>query len=282
MEKFLTDRICLVTGGAQGVGWAISQALADYGAHVFVCDISLESLKRAHEELQTLPWADQITLSLCDVTQLEDIKKWISNIYRQHGRIDVLINNAIFVRWTNLADMSVLEAEQIMRVGYNGMLYTIKTVLPFMHKNGSGHIINMGSSAGSIFVAGPSAAYSAVKSAINAFTQILQIELKDSPVHVTLLRPNSIAGTEFFSEHVTPERLPRLGDFFPYLTPPDIAKTVIQILKKPKLIVDIPGYIRFFYIFFAFAPRLMRLLMTFGGSMRRDLGAVTWEYKSKD
>jgi len=282
VENFLKGQVCLVTGGAQGIGWAISQALADHGAQVFTCDISKESLARAAEELTTLPWADRITLSRCDVTARAEIEGWITKVYGQTGRIDVLVNNAAFVKWNDVAEMTVQEAICTMEVGYNGTVYGVKAVLPLMQAAGRGHIVNMGSSAGGIFIGGASAAYAAVKAAIDGYTQTLQIELKDSPVNVTLVRLATVAGTDFFGKHVAPSRLPRMGDFMSYLTPPQVAEGVVRAIHKRRAVLHMPRYLALFYLAFALAPGLLRRLTAVGGGGRRDYGQVEWRYPLKD
>jgi NAD(P)-dependent dehydrogenase (short-subunit alcohol dehydrogenase family) len=278
MDKFLTDCVCLVTGGAQGIGWAISQALADHGGQVYACDISDENLARATHELESLPWADRITLTRCDVAKRAEIEGWIAEIHRQTGRIDVLVNNAAFVRWEDVMEMSVEDAVRTMEVGYNGMVYGIKSVLPLMQAAGRGHIVNMGSSAGRVLVGSASAAYAAVKAAIDGYTQTLQVELRGSPVHATLVRPATVAGTDFFRKHVPSSRMPRLGDFVPYVTPPQVALSIVRAIRTWRAIVDIPRYLHLFYFFFAVAPGMFRRLITIGGSGQRDYGQVQWRY----
>jgi NAD(P)-dependent dehydrogenase (short-subunit alcohol dehydrogenase family) len=282
MDKFLTDQVCLVTGGAQGIGWAISQALADHGAQVYVCDISQESLAHATEEVARSPWADQITLARCDVTDRAQVEDWITNIHTQTGRIDVLVNNAAFVDWRSVMDMPVESAERTMRVGYDGMVYGIKAVLPLMLSAGRGHIVNMGSSIGRVFASGPSAAYASVKAAIDGYTQMLQIELKGTPVHVTLVLPSAVAGTSFFRQHVSSSKMPRMGDFLPYVTPPQVAASVLRAIRERRKIVNIPGYLRLIYLLFALAPGAVRWLSSRGGSGQRDYGQVEWQYRSKN
>ena len=281
MEKFLTDHVCLVTGGAQGLGWAISLALADHGASVYACDVSEENLARAGQELASLPWADRITLSQCDVAERPEIEGWIAQVHQSTGRVDVLVNNAAFVCWEDVADMSVEDAIRTMRVGYDGMVYGIKAVLPLMQAAGRGHIINLGSSAGRVFAGSSSAAYSAAKAAIGGYTQILQSELKGSPIHATLVRPATITGTDFFRKHVPSTRMPRLADFLPYVTPPQVATAVVRAIRDRRAILDIPGYLHVFYLLFDLAPRLMGRLMTMGGSARRDYGNVEWSYATE-
>jgi NADP-dependent 3-hydroxy acid dehydrogenase YdfG len=169
-----------------------------------------------------------------------------------------------------------------MRVGYDGMLYGVKTVLPLMLAAGRGHIVNMGSSAGRIFVTGPSAAYAAVKAAIDAYTQVLQIELKNTPICVTLMRPGTVAGTDFFRKHAASSRLPRLADLVPSLTPSQVALSVVRAIRDRRAVVDVPGYLVLFYLFFALAPGALRWLTTLGGHGRREYGQMEWHYVSKD
>ncbi len=282
MDQFLTSQVCLITGGAQGIGWAIAQALADHGAQVHICDISQENLAHAAEQVARSPWADQINLAQCDVTDRAQVEGWISKIHEQTGRIDVLVNNAAFVDWKSVLDMSVESAERTMRVGYDGMVYGIKAVLPLMLSAGRGHIVNMGSSIGRVFASGPSAAYASVKAAIDGYTQMLQIELKGSPVHVTLILPSAVAGTSFFRQHVSSSKMPRMGDFFPYVTPPQVAASVVRAIRLRRKIVNIPGYLRLIYLIFALAPGVLRWFSSRGGSGQRDYGQVEWQYQAKN
>jgi NADP-dependent 3-hydroxy acid dehydrogenase YdfG len=229
-----------------------------------------------------LPWADSITLTRCDVTVRAALESWIAGIYQQTGHIDVLVNNAAYVRWENVCEMSVEDAERTMRVGYDGMIYGVKAVLPLMLAAGRGHIVNLGSSAGRIYVTGPSAAYAAVKAAIDAYTQVLQLELKNSPICVTLVRPGTVAGTDFFRKHAASSRLPRLADLVPSLTPSQVAFSVVRAIHDRRAVVDVPGYLALFYLFFALAPGALRWLTTLGGSGRREYGQVEWHYAPRD
>lgn len=279
---FFSGKVCLVTGGAQGLGWALSQALADHGASVHVCDISPESLENARAELASLPGGRSISFSRCDVTDPHAVERWISGIHHAQGRIDVLVNNAAFVKWADLAGMTLDDELRTMRVGYEGMVYCTRAVLPLMLQAGGGHIVNMGSSAGKIFAGAASAAYAATKAAIDGYTQTLQVELRGSPVRLTVVRPGTIAGTDFFRRHVPPQRLPRMGDFVPYLSPPEVASAILEAIYRKRLVLDIPRHLRLLYFFFEIAPGVLRKLATMGGSGRRDYGGVTWRYTWKE
>lgn len=280
MKSPLSGKICLVTGGAQGVGWAICQALADRGAIVYACDISEENIASANRELATLRWRDAIRLTRCDVGDRADFERWIAGAVSEMKRVDILINNAAFVRWEDVMAMSVEDAERSMLVGYNSMVYSTKAVLPIMGAAGGGHIVNIGSIAGRIYAGGTSASYAAAKAAIDAYSQVLQTELVGSPITVTLIRPIHIAGTEFFRKHVPSSRMPRMADFIPYLTPPDVAKAVVQAIEQRRAIVNLPGYIGLLMALFDLAPNLFRAMVR--GHAEADYGDVRWKYRPDD
>lgn len=276
MTAFFKDHVCLVTGGAQGIGWAITQALADQGAHVYTCDISTEHLERAASELADASWGGCVSLAHCDVSDRAQVETWIAGIYEQTGRIDLLVNNAAFVSWESVTDMPVEDSIRTMRVGYDGMVYGVKAVLPLMQAAGRGHIVNMGSSAGRIFVSGPSAAYAAVKAAIDGYTQILQLELRDSPIKVTLVRLGTVAGTDFFRRHVPSSYLPRLADFVPYLTPPQVARRVVNAVRKGQPFLNMPRTLPLFILFFEVAPALFRWVGRAPGKAQKEYGDIAW------
>ncbi len=272
-----TNQICLVTGGNQGIGWAITQALASQGARVYSCGLSQRSLDKASQELLTLPWRESIFLSRCDVSDRAALEEWIRAVYQETGRIDILVNNAAFVRWTDIDEMSVEDALTTMRVSYEGMVVSIKAVLPLMKAAGRGHIVNIGSMTARILVPGSSAAYTAAKAAVDAYTLMMQIELADSPVGATLVRLSTIAGTNFFKEHVPPSRMSPFTRFLPALTPPRVADGIVKAIKKKQRILTLPGYMGLLGVIYQLAPGFSRWLAQFGGSNQHDYGAVSWQ-----
>lgn len=278
-EPFLENRVCIVTGGAEGIGWAISEAFASQGGQVYICDISAENLGMARKALEGQSWASQVHLQQLDILDFPAFHGWLEQIYAQTGRVDVLVNNAVYLKWDTVAAMSIADHERSMDVAYRGMVYSIKTVLPWMQAAGSGHIVNLSSSAGRVLVSGLSAAYASCKAAIDAYTQILQEELKGTPIHVLLVRPAIVGGTQFFGRHVPPTAMPRLADFVPYLTPPDVADGIIRALRRRQRILDIPGFLPLFYLTFDLAPGFLRWLMSLGDGAHTDFGNTPWKYK---
>lgn len=277
-KQFLRGQVCLVTGGTQGIGWALVQALADRGAQVYACGRSTESLAQADQARQSMPWAEAVHLTQCDVTDRAAVEQWIDSIYQATGQIDVLVNNAAYVQWDDVNNMSVEQAERTMQVGYNGMLYTTKKVLPLMQAAGQGQIVNVASIAGLILVGGTSAAYAATKAAVDTYSRILQKELAHEPIRVTLVRLGTVAGTDFFKKYVPNSRMPPLSRFLPPLTPPDVAQAILEALYKRQAILTLPRYLALLYIIYTIAPGFSRWLSGFGGSNEHDYGAVPWHY----
>jgi NAD(P)-dependent dehydrogenase (short-subunit alcohol dehydrogenase family) len=278
----LAGQTAVVTGGAQGIGWAITQALAEAGARVYASSYSAESLARAQAELFTLPWCEQITLARCDVTDRAAYEDWLNQVYADNGRLDILIHNAAYVQWNDVLDMSVEQALYTMRVGYDGMVVGVHTVLPWMLAAGQGHIVNVGSITARILVRGSSAAYTATKAAIDAYTITLQMELASTPVRATLVRLGTVAGTDFFKKHVEPGRTPKLNRYLPALTPPAVATAVVRAIYTQQPILTLPRYLAPLSVIYQIAPRFSRWLADQGWGDHPDYGRVEWRYKQQD
>ncbi|MDH6128329.1 SDR family NAD(P)-dependent oxidoreductase [Kitasatospora sp. GP82] len=265
----LKGRVCLITGGAAGIGWALTRALAVAGAHVHVCDNSKPNLDRAATDLAGGDAPASVTFSEVDVCDRTALEEWITTACSERGRIDVLIHNAAYVNWTDVEEMTVEQAQLSMRTGYDALVCSVKTVLPWMRSGGGGQIVAMGSAAGRIFVKGPSASYAAVKAAIEAYTEMLRIELAGSGIDVTLVRPGTVAGTDFWL-HVPSERMPRIADFLPPTSPEKVAAAVIEAIGRRRPAVDIPGYLPAFHRVYTMVPGLIRKAAAIGGNSRRD------------
>ncbi|MFC9294722.1 SDR family NAD(P)-dependent oxidoreductase [Streptomyces sp. NPDC057011] len=263
---------CLVTGAGSGVGRALVHTLARTGATVWGCDVSPANLAATRAELAERPYRDAVVLHQTDVTDRADLEEWIRTAHTATGRIDVLVNNAAFIRWLDVAEMTVDDAKLTMQTAYDATVYGVKAVYPLMEAARRGHIITIGSSAGRIYVKGPSAAYAASKAALEAYMRVLQLELKGTPIRATLVRPGVIAGTQFFGEHVPSSRLPRFADFTPISSPQQIAAAIATSIVNPRDIIDIPRILPALYWAFAAMPRTMQYLVGLGGPARRDYG----------
>lgn len=277
MNQPFQNQVAVVTGGTQGIGWALVQALAAQGATVYGCGFSAGSLAQAEASRAALPTADRIHLAQRDVTDQAAITDWIEQIVAENGRLDLLINNAAFVRWQDVLAMSVADAQRTMRVAYDGMVFATRAALPPMLAANRGHIVNVGSVAGLAFVGGASAAYAAAKAALDAYTQILQVELAETAVHATIVRLGTVGGTDFFKKHVSNERMPPFTRFLPPLTPPRVATAVLRAVQRRQMILTLPRYYALLVATYQLFPRFARWLAGKGGPNRVNYGDVDWE-----
>jgi short-subunit dehydrogenase len=156
------------------------------------------------------------------------------------------------------------------------MLHGVRAVLPGMRVTGAGVIVNVGSSVAKLLIGHSSACYAAAKAAIDAYTQLLELELQGTGVRTLLVRPGAIAGTNFFRQSVAHTRLPRFADLLPVLSPPRMAEAILDGIERGRRVVDFPRYLPLMYLLASLAPRLMRRLMF--GQARKDLGQVQWRY----
>ncbi|MGI5479291.1 SDR family NAD(P)-dependent oxidoreductase [Streptomyces lavendofoliae] len=267
----LAGRVCLITGGAAGIGLAVTRALSAAGAYVHVCDKSQANIDHAAAELEERPpGAAPVVFTHADVCDRAAVEEWIADVHRARGRIDVFFHNAAYVHWADVEEMGVEQALLAMRTGYDALVYGVKAVLPLMRAEGGGHIIAMGSAAGRVFVKGPAASYAATKAAIEAYTEMLRVELTGSDIAVTLVRPATVAGTDFWKVHVPSARMPRIADFLPPTSPERVADAVVEAITHRRPAVDVPGYLPPFYRAYAMLPELTRKAAAMGGNGRRD------------
>jgi 3(or 17)beta-hydroxysteroid dehydrogenase len=160
----MTDKVAIVTGGASGLGLACAARLAEEGATVILADIA-----QAEGELAAAA-IDGAQFAALDVSSESAWEALIDNVVREHGRLDVLVNNAGVVELASIEDTTEDMWRKVNSVGTDGTFYGCKHALRVMKETGSGSIINMCSTA-SIQGAPMVFAYAASKSAIRGMTK---------------------------------------------------------------------------------------------------------------
>jgi NAD(P)-dependent dehydrogenase (short-subunit alcohol dehydrogenase family) len=216
----LNNRVILITGGAQGLGKAISTAVAEAGATVIIGDIQEDKAKAVAEELSKKGKVEYIKLDLSDEKNVEEV---INEVKNRYGRLDGLINNAGIDFTKPITELKVSEWDAAMNVNLRGPFLTSKFALPIMAERKSGHIINIISTA-SLRAWTEASVYHATKWGLRGYTQALFTEARKVGVKVTGL----IAGGM---------RTPFLLDRFPDIPPQNlqdpenVANTVRYILQ---------------------------------------------------
>jgi len=222
LDTDLHDKVVLVTGGGQGLGAAICQALAEAGAYVFVADLSERS--------------EDIAAAICnegkrayalrgDVGNPDDVRRSIDAIAKRCGRLDALVNNAGVDRTTGVDTLEVDEFDRIIRTNLRGPFLLSKFALPLLRES-RGDIVNVASTAAKRGWPNASA-YHASKWGLLGLSYALHAEFRAHEVRVTAV----IAGGMR-----TPFLLERFPDLDPskLQDPRDVARAVRFALSQPR------------------------------------------------
>ena len=196
MIKFdLTNRVAIVTGGAQGFGYAITERFIKSGAKVIIWDIDENESKKALETISS----ENLSYQIVDVSNFEVINKNLLQIEKNFGKIDIFINNAGMAGLnTTVVEYPIEEWNKVINLNLNSVFYCCKAVVPFMNKNNYGRIVNIASIAGK--EGNPNAsAYSTSKAGVIGLTKSLGKELAQKNIAVNCVTP-AAAKTRIFDQ----------------------------------------------------------------------------------
>ena len=191
----LENRVAIVTGGAQGFGYAITERFIKSGAKVIIWDIDEDEAKKALEKISS----KNLTYQIVDVINFDLINKNILETEKKYGKIDIFINNAGMTGSNNtVAKYPIDEWNKVMNLNLNSVFYCCKAVVPLMEKNNYGRIVNIASIAGK--EGNPNAsAYSTSKAGVIGLTKSLGKELAAKNIAVNCVTP-AAAKTRIFDQ----------------------------------------------------------------------------------
>jgi D-sorbitol dehydrogenase (acceptor) len=193
----LKDKVAIVTGGAQGIGRAISRRLADEGARVVIADYNLDQAQATEQELcEAGATARAIRV---DVTSEDDIRRLVDETVAAFGGIDVLVNNAGVGQIKPMFEISREEWDWIFDVNVKGLFFVLQAVAVRMVEQGrGGKIINLASQAGR---RGEALVlhYCASKATVISITQSAAMALAEHGINVNAVAPG-IVDTPFWEE----------------------------------------------------------------------------------
>ncbi len=200
----MRTKIIFITGATSGFGEAMAKLFAKEGARLILCGRRAERLKKLKKELEAKQPSPRpspkgrggiYTIAL-DVRDRGAVFAAVKNLPKEFAAIDVLVNNAGLALGLNRADQTELsDWEQMVDTNIKGVMYCTRAVLPGMVKRGRGHIVNIGSVAGTYPYAGGQV-YGATKAFVKQFSLNLRCDLLGTPVRVTNIEPG-MAETEF-------------------------------------------------------------------------------------
>ena len=189
-------KIAVVTGGARGIGKAIALELAKAGNLVVInYNGSEEKARETKAEIEAA--GGQADILQCNVADFDACEAFFKAVAEKYGRVDILVNNAGLALGMEPAHKaSVEDWETMIDTNNKGLVYMTRAVLPGMVERNHGHIINIGSTAGSWPYAGGNV-YGATKAFVRQFSLNLRTDLHGTAVRVTDIEPGLVGGTEF-------------------------------------------------------------------------------------
>ncbi|GAA4553002.1 3-oxoacyl-ACP reductase FabG [Amycolatopsis samaneae] len=182
--SLLTDRTAVVTGGAQGIGYAIAELFAAEGAHVVLGDLDGDAAARAAEKLGGIGVR-------CDVTKASDVDALLAAAEDTFSPVDVLVNNAGITRDATLRTMTEDQFDQVINVHLKGSWNGVRTAAAIMRERSRGSIVNISSLSGKVGMVGQTN-YSAAKAGIVGLTKAAAKELAHHGVRVNAIQPGLI------------------------------------------------------------------------------------------
>ncbi|WP_223596625.1 SDR family NAD(P)-dependent oxidoreductase [Pseudomonas sp. A-R-19] len=183
----LAEKVCIVTGGASGIGKACVELFAKEGAKVAVFDVDVSSGVRLTEELSSA--GHNVLFLRVDVSSESAIKTAVGEVISRFGRLDVLVNNAgITHTFSSTEHVSEEEWDKVISINAKGVLFGTKHAIPRMRAAGGGSIVNICSICADIGFGGL-APYHAAKGAVKAMTRNDAMDLARDRIRVNSVHP---------------------------------------------------------------------------------------------
>lgn len=225
------EQTALITGASSGIGREIARTFARNGIKLILCGRRQERLDELKQELSSM--TDVITLNF-DVRDREAVLNSIHSISDSHRPVTLLVNNAGNAHGLDPIDRGDLDDwDAMIDINVKGLLYVSKAVLPDMVKSGTGHIINIGSTAGKeVYPRGN--VYCASKHAVDAINQAMRIDLNEHGIRVGAVNPGLVE-TEFSDVRFKGDskRATSVYQGYQPLSPEDIAEIVYFVVSRP-------------------------------------------------
>ena len=226
MDKFLSGKIAVVTGGTRGIGRAIVDRLLAEGASVAFCGRSADGVQKTTASLAAA--GSRAYGEAADIAKPEDVRRFFQSVDTKFGGMDILINNAGIGIFRSVAELTLEDWRQTLDLNLSGVFYCSKEALARFKPRGGGYIINISSLAAKNAFAG-AAAYNASKFGLAGFSEAMMLDHRYDNVRVSDIMPGSV-NTEFAAN-------PADADW--KIAPEDVAQVVIDLLRtSPRTLVS--------------------------------------------
>jgi NAD(P)-dependent dehydrogenase (short-subunit alcohol dehydrogenase family) len=257
--------VAVVTGGASGIGQALSEALAKRGAVVIIADRQGERAESVAAGIRANGGSASVTE--LDVVDFPALQQLLMDVERTHGRLDYLFNNAGIGVGGEVRHYQIDDWNRVFDVNLHGVTNGIQAAYPLMLRQGFGHIVNTASMAG--LVPSPwTTSYSAAKHAVVGLSMALRVEAAPSGVRVSVLCPGVVRTPILencgkFGRMVQPIAEERMREYFDRLRPMDPAKfadKVLRAIARNRAIIIYPRWWRISWWLYRLSPWLTEWL----------------------
>jgi len=234
MDARIRGKLALITGASSGIGLSCAHRFAEDGANLLLWARRKDRLDRAAEDLRT-EFGTTVDTAGVDVRDRAAVNREAEALAKA-GRVpDLLLNNAgLAAGLAKLHEGDPDDWDRMIDTNVKGLLNVSRAILPLMVKRGTGHVINIGSTAGHwVYPAGN--VYNATKYAVNALTEGMSVDVAGTSVRISSVDPGHVA-TEFADVrfHGDKERVKKLYEGFRPLSPEDVADAVAYVANLPE------------------------------------------------
>ncbi|WP_139853966.1 SDR family NAD(P)-dependent oxidoreductase [Aequorivita sinensis] len=227
----MQNKIAFITGATSGIGMATAKLFAKNGLKLIICGRRKDRLESLVKELSLLTEVHSLSF---DVRNKEEVISEIKSLPKNFSNIDILINNAGNAHGLETIDEgSIDDWDAMLDINVKGLLYVSKSILPNMIERKSGHIINIGSTAGKeVYPKGN--VYCASKHAVDAINQGMRIDLNGKGIKVGAINPGLVE-TEFSKVRFKgdTEKADQVYRRYTPLKPKDIAEVIWFAVTRP-------------------------------------------------
>lgn len=181
----MSDKVVFITGASSGIGYATALEFAKSGFHVVGTARRLDRLEQLKSQIHALPSGHGDFLPIqADVQNADDVYRAIAEAVSHFGQINILVANAGVGHRGALADASWDEVQTLLRTNIDGVLHSVRAIVPIMKKQGGGHIILISSVVYNM-IAPYTTIYAASKAFVSSLAKSLRLELESDNIHVT-------------------------------------------------------------------------------------------------
>ncbi len=248
------ERVIVIVGSASGIGAATARRLAGEGARLVLADIDETALETQRAELAAA--GHGVVAIPVDAADPDSVDELVEGSLMAFGRVDALVNCAGVVDPGPLESLSVESVRRLVEINLLGTIHTTRALLPYFRQVRRGHFVHVASLGGIAPMPGE-AVYSATKFAVRGFCQSLALELRGTPLRISVVSPDSVDTPQLRAE------ADGEGSALSFTSEPldadEVAAAILGTLRRPRAEVMVPRGRGWLARLLGFAPALLAL-----------------------